>query len=228
MILTCSSCGARFELDASKLGPGGRKVRCGRCGHTWRQTAEPVPQDAAEAAAAIEPIPRLQEFDEARRRRSLEAAAEPAPPRRVGRGGLFGWLGFLLVLLLLAAGLWFGSPVIVAHLPAAARLYQAVGIGVELPGEGLELREVTHVRRVVNGEAMLLVEGTIVNVSDKTRSLPVLRASIVNAEGQRIEEWRFEAAASSLPPGGVTTFQTQAKDPPRDGQLDLDFEARAD
>jgi predicted Zn finger-like uncharacterized protein len=42
MILTCPSCAKRFLLDAALLGTG-RRVRCGRCAHTWYQ--EP-PADA--------------------------------------------------------------------------------------------------------------------------------------------------------------------------------------
>lgn len=36
MILACPSCGARFLVDEGEVGPGGREVRCGRCGRSWR------------------------------------------------------------------------------------------------------------------------------------------------------------------------------------------------
>lgn len=35
MIVSCPSCQASFRLDASRLGPMGKKVRCSRCGHVW-------------------------------------------------------------------------------------------------------------------------------------------------------------------------------------------------
>jgi predicted Zn finger-like uncharacterized protein len=223
MILTCSSCGARFEVDAAQLGPGGRKVRCGRCGHTWLQTGETPAK--ADASAAVEPIPRLQEFDEARRRRQSETAKGDGREGRRGSGWL-GWSLFVLVLLLLLVGLYVGRQHLVALLPEAAPLYQALGLDVARPGEGLDLRDVTQVRRVVNGEQMLLVEGRIVNTSERSRSLPLIRASIIDANGGVVNDWTFEAEAASLPPGGATTFRTSAKDPPRDGHLSLDFVAR--
>ncbi|HYC05236.1 MAG TPA: MJ0042-type zinc finger domain-containing protein [Azospirillaceae bacterium] len=51
MILTCPSCAKRFLLDAALLG-NGRRVRCGRCAHTWYQ--EP-PADAPAIASAVPP-----------------------------------------------------------------------------------------------------------------------------------------------------------------------------
>jgi len=225
MILTCSSCGARFEVDAAQLGPGGRSVRCGRCGHTWRQTGEPPAKPGT--AAAVEPIPRLQEFDEARRRRQAETTKRPGQERKRRTGGWLGWSLFLVVLLLLLAGLYLGKAYVVALLPETAPLYRALSLEAERPGEGLDLRDVTQVRRVVKGEQVLLVEGRIANVSDRSRSLPMIRASIIDSTGGVVSDWTFEAVAASLPPGGVTTFRTSAKNPPLDGHLSLDFVARA-
>src|SRR5215813_3645628 len=37
VIVSCPACATRFSLDASLLGPGGRNVRCAKCGHRWRQ-----------------------------------------------------------------------------------------------------------------------------------------------------------------------------------------------
>ena len=45
MILTCPNCATRYEADAAKFLPAGRKVRCAKCGHTWHQPA-PAPEEA--------------------------------------------------------------------------------------------------------------------------------------------------------------------------------------
>lgn len=48
MQVTCSSCRARYAVDPLAIGPNGRTVQCGRCGHRWFETvaqhpSEPVP-----------------------------------------------------------------------------------------------------------------------------------------------------------------------------------------
>ena len=56
MIISCPSCSARYAVDESKIGPRGRTVKCGKCGHTWTQTAPP-PEETAAAPAREEPRP---------------------------------------------------------------------------------------------------------------------------------------------------------------------------
>lgn len=58
MIVTCPSCSARFRVAQGQIGPEGRKVRCGNCGHVWQQRpvaeepldlSEPVPEPPTES-----------------------------------------------------------------------------------------------------------------------------------------------------------------------------------
>lgn len=67
MIASCPNCDTRFEVPESRLGAGGRKVKCGKCGHLWLQRADgstgPAPATATPPAA---PPP--------------AAAPTPAPP----------------------------------------------------------------------------------------------------------------------------------------------------
>ena len=77
MIIACPSCGARFNLDAAKLLPAGRNVRCAKCAHRWRQMPEgddgPL-ETAAPEPAQPEPAP-APGFAEA-----ASAFAESPPP----------------------------------------------------------------------------------------------------------------------------------------------------
>ena len=79
MIIACPSCGARFNLDAAKLLPAGRNVRCAKCDHRWRQMPEgmeePAPEVPAPLPPAPEPIPEPEPAPAAE-----QAAYEPAPP----------------------------------------------------------------------------------------------------------------------------------------------------
>jgi predicted Zn finger-like uncharacterized protein len=44
MNLTCPNCSTTFAVDAAKLGPTGKKVRCAKCAHVWHAEA-PVTEE---------------------------------------------------------------------------------------------------------------------------------------------------------------------------------------
>jgi predicted Zn finger-like uncharacterized protein len=50
MLIVCPSCGTSYDVDLSRVPPGGRQVRCARCRSVWR--AEPSQADKLMAAAA--------------------------------------------------------------------------------------------------------------------------------------------------------------------------------
>ncbi len=57
MLIVCPSCASQYELDAAKLGPGGRKVRCANCKTSWHvepEAAFPEAPNAAETQALLE------------------------------------------------------------------------------------------------------------------------------------------------------------------------------
>ncbi len=56
MTVRCPNCAATYQLDASKLANGGRKLKCAQCQTVWIATAEPpaeMPQPAVEAAPEV-------------------------------------------------------------------------------------------------------------------------------------------------------------------------------
>ena len=93
MILTCPSCSARFTINTELIGTAGRKVRCGSCGHTWRQLltvendAQPPPQ------GPVEVEPGFSERDAVRgvRRRSAAELRSRARRGSGGKGRVIAW-----------------------------------------------------------------------------------------------------------------------------------------
>ena len=234
MILTCPSCSARFTINGDLIGTAGRKVRCGSCGHTWRQLptsendAQPPPQGPAPGPVeiAIDPFEADQESESRRLRRRSAAALRAGPPghARGGRGRLIGWGALATVVLLLAGGLWLGRETIVAAVPEASRFYDLFGAGGEPAGQGLALQNVTSVRRTFDGERRLIIEGVVANVSDSDKPVPMLRASLHDANGRELTAWVFSADVARLSPGQQASFSTLAQSPP-DGatELTIDF-----
>jgi predicted Zn finger-like uncharacterized protein len=238
MILDCPSCGAKFKVDAALLGETGRSVRCGSCAHSWHQ-APRVPEAVAERPPAPEPVQEspphgtaaadngtwpkridsLDKLDEQRRRGRRGSAASPetkAPSR------ILGWMVLTLFLLALAGGLVVAREKIIALAPGTAAYYERLGLQAMI-GDGLDLRDVTSVRRTVDGQKTLIVRGAVVNVSDRVQSVPRLRASLIDAGGTELKNWTFRVDSAELPPGSTTTFETATEDPPSDGDLKLVF-----
>lgn len=216
MILSCTDCGARFKVDPSLLGQEGRTVRCGSCGHSWHQMpgqGEPAAPDSPDSA-----LDKLDEQRERARARRPVVTSE----RSTGSARALGWVALALFLVGIAGLLVFAQEKIMATSPGTARFYEMVGL-LEVVGEGLDLRDVLSERREVDGERTLVIEGTIVNRSDQLRRLPELRASLVDAAGMELTTWTFLAKSDTLPPGGFTTFETSAVNPPDRGKLTVVF-----
>jgi predicted Zn finger-like uncharacterized protein len=209
MIVTCPSCSSRYIVDPKALGPTGRMVRCASCKHTWMQAPAPdlsKPADVESAPDAIRPIPP-----------GSNLPAFPQPRARSGQA--VGWLIFLAVLLGGGAGMVAGRDQVVTAWPPAARLYDIVGLSVEMVGAGLELRDVSSIRRE-DGPPAILVEGIVANVSNRPREVPRLKAVVRSAAHQDLKNWTFTPGVLVLLPGETAKFKAELGDPPR-GATDL-------
>jgi predicted Zn finger-like uncharacterized protein len=185
---------------------------------------EPAGEPAPEPAAEPEPEPAPEPVDIGERGPRRTASKPPRRARARREASLAaGWILFLVVVTGLAAGFYFGRAQLVAMVPQMTRLYDLVGLSAESAELGLELRDVKSVRRLVDGDRVVVIEGLVVNVSGQTRRVPPLRASLTDAEGEELDRWTFEAVDASLAPGEATEFETVAKNPPREGNLSIDF-----
>jgi predicted Zn finger-like uncharacterized protein len=215
MILTCPACATRFAVEASALGPSGRRVRCGNCKHVWHQTPpeiedEPFPKLYGEPAEDRSPPPAVAAED-APPRRSRPMRPPPAPPPR-RRGAAFAWTFLILLVAAVGGGGWFLRTEIVEAWPNARRLYDMAGIRLEPLGAGLELRKVTWKRAEQDGVSVLLVEGEVANVSKVVRDVPKIRGALVGG-GKEVQHWVFAPGQAKLLPGESVAFRTELRNP---------------
>jgi predicted Zn finger-like uncharacterized protein len=220
MFITCPSCSTRYQLDGSRLGPRGRKVRCTRCKHEWAERPEAAEQPAPAGDAF------MARTDPVEIRQASVASTLSAPARVVTRppakrsGVLIGWLVLIAVVAGAGAALWFAQAQIVALWPPAARLYAMIG-PVEppkVPGEGLTLKGIKTETIDDNGTATLVITGTVVNTSPVPRDVPKMSAALRDANAQEIRQWTFEVEAKRLLPGESVPFETRAQNPPQDAK----------
>jgi predicted Zn finger-like uncharacterized protein len=194
MIITCPSCEAQFDVDPVQLGAEGRTVRCSQCGTDWYQDrADPAPSAARRAGAG-----------------GVRQGAKPAALWPRVRWGL-------LSVLLVAWVAWLARDWVVDRYPPAAGIYARLGIAVEMPAASLLLEDVTSVRRLVEGNRVLIISGMVRNLAAEAREVPRLRASLSDGEGNELVSWEFSAEADLLNAGARTRFRTTTDNPPRTG-----------
>jgi predicted Zn finger-like uncharacterized protein len=217
MIVTCSKCEKRYVVDPRALGAPGRRVRCANCLHTWFEAA---PEDAP---ASIE-LPPLPEAPPVVRMTAAERdAPEPDPTRRIQLPAVprqskgMGWLRLIAaaaVIALVVWGLVVERQYVMSAVPFTTRLYALAGLGPVIPGEGLELREVTPSRSVDNGVPTLAINGQVANVSSSPQAVPKLRVALRDASNKELQSWMVSVTDQPLAPGASVPFHTTISQPP--------------
>ena len=199
MIVRCSSCATRYQVDLSALGEAGRRVRCTRCGHVWHQTPG---ADAPEAS---------------------DSAAPPVPPNRPPAWA--GWAAAGLFVIAALAGLALARNAIVDSWPGTVSIYDAVGLPIQAPqAQGLRIVDVQSERVQDGDRIILLVRGAVENTTAKGRRLPGLRAVLADETGTELHQWPVAALLRVLDGGQSTAFEGWLEDPPEGAaQLSVDF-----
>jgi predicted Zn finger-like uncharacterized protein len=206
MIVTCPSCSTRYLVDPAAIGHDGRRVKCARCGHIWRESAvEPV------ATPPAEPQPVL--VGPA----ATQAAARPSasghitnlpvvitPRRRDGPA-----VGLALAILLIGgvAGVgYFARDQIVRFWPPAIRLYDTIGVPVVQPmetgalGRGLVLQDL-EVRRIAGlGTEQVVVTGRMENRALVTRPVPPIEVRLLNGARTVVARMPLVVTTETLAP----------------------------
>jgi hypothetical protein len=127
-------------------------------------------------------------------------------------------LGVLLTTLCIALPLaaFVGRAEIVRRVPETAALYAAAGLPVNL--RGLSLDEVRSVEEIVQGEPILVVSGTITNLTKATLEVPRLRLAVRGAEPTELYAWTARVPETRLAPGQSTGFRARLAAPPEAGR----------
>ncbi|MGL4964988.1 MAG: DUF3426 domain-containing protein [Inquilinus sp.] len=207
MIVTCPSCSTRYLVDPAAIGQGGRRVKCARCGHLWRESSvEPVPaappppepQPVLVGPAAQAAAPRLSSGH------ITNLPVVITPRRRDGPA-----VGLALAVLLVGglAGVgYFARDSIVRFWPPAIRLYDTIGVPVAQPvetgalGRGLVLQNL-EVRRVAgSGVEQVVVTGRVENRALVTRPVPPIEVRLLDASRTVVARTPLVVTTESLAP----------------------------
>jgi predicted Zn finger-like uncharacterized protein len=202
MQLTCPNCAARYLVDPAAIGPSGRTVQCFRCGHKWQERgssapsiAQPVPPPAPTAAPDFVIRPQ-------------NHAAPSALPAIPVDPGLPVWLKAVI-----------GVLVILALLGGGSYLFREQVIPVLVVDQGT-----TKIDRRAeeDGKTVYVVTGDIINTGVSDAAARRLHLTILDANGNRIEERAVEIATGPIPPNGRGKFEARIGElPTTSAQVDL-------
>lgn len=247
MLIVCPSCASQYELDAAKLGPEGRKVRCATCKASWHvePTAFPTPPSEAETQALLaEELEHAAAIDaeitalaaEAGRTGAAEEmpaveAPPPAPKKRRGKssakpskttGALLSRSRAGLPAAVALAGVALLAAVTWQREAAVRAAPQLAGlfetIGLPVNVRGLSLSSVES-GVVSDGESrFLIVEGDVTNITKSKAPVPLIEVAVKDAGGTTLYTWTTEPPRGSLEPAELIRFRARLASPPEQGQ----------
>jgi predicted Zn finger-like uncharacterized protein len=122
----------------------------------------------------------------------------------------------IVVMLAIVLGALNWRSAVVRHFPQTASLYAAIGLPVNL--RGLFFQDVKSRSEFENGASVLVIEGTIVNLTTRTVEVPRLRLALRNASGHEVYAWTAQPSKPQLGSGNGLPFRARLASPPPDGR----------
>ena len=177
-----------------------------------------APQDPTEqaepSAAKFDPgTPDEIETTAARRARQANAKLKN---RRTVLQRILSMPVLIMVLLAILLGALQWRVALVRQFPQTASLFSMIGMPVNL--RGLIFQDVKSRGEFVDGAMVLVVEGTIVNLTPRTLEVPRLRFGLRNGLGQEVYAWTALPSKTTLGSGDGLAFRSRLAAPPPDGR----------
>ena len=121
----------------------------------------------------------------------------------------------ITVLLLIVLGALQWRVALVRQFPQTASLFAMIGMPVNL--RGLTFMDVKSRSELVDGAMVLVVEGTIANLTPKALDVPRLRFGLRNGSGHEVYAWTALPTKTLLGSGDGLPFRSRLASPPPDG-----------
>jgi len=214
------------NFDVAGLSAAMETVRAGQEAEADAVLAEVVQDSASVDSPSLVPAQTAATMAPAGRGNDIETLAARRARREAMRRGR-GLHALLFILLAANAALLVWRAEIVRLLPQTAAVYAAIGLPVNL--RGLAFEDIRMSRVDQDGIGVLVVEGSIVNVTRRPVEVPRLRLAVRNEAKHEIYAWTALPSRSILAPGDTLPFRSRLASPPADArEVKVRFFSRRD
>jgi hypothetical protein len=141
-----------------------------------------------------------------------QALPDETPRRKGGSVVALGWLALALVVAIVIGMLVFLPGTVMSMLPGASRIYSLFGMPVG--SGGITLEDVRYGWTSEGGQAVLEVQGDVVNLTSSPVAVPTVVIALRDAGGVEISEWTTEIGEEQLAGGERAPFLRQIPSPP--------------
>jgi hypothetical protein len=141
-----------------------------------------------------------------------QALPQEKPPRKSPSIVAIGWLVLALFVAGVIGTLALAPSAVMSILPGASRLYALFGVPVG--ASGLAFEGVRYGWTNDGGQAVLEVQGDVVNLTSSPLPVPTVVIALADASGEEISEWTTEIGEEQLASGARAPFLRQIPSPP--------------
>jgi hypothetical protein len=174
-----------------------------------------VPADQTEAGSAKFDPGEPEDIETIATRRARQASVD-RKNRRTPLQQLLSLPTLIVVLLVILAMALQTRVAMVRNFPQTASLFAAIGLPVNL--RGLIFENVKSSAEFLDGVTVMVVQGTIVNLTGKALEVPRLRFALRSASGHEVYAWTALPTRTMLSPGEELPFRSRLASPPPDGR----------
>jgi len=187
---------------------GEREVRCARCKHSWKAeaprnidvVAKPLPEPAP-IPKNLPPIPEGSNLP-ALTRKPLSPIIHYTLQIAAGIA-----IAFILIWLI------FDRQHIAHKWSSMETFYNAIGLYIYYPGDGLEFNDVRSELKYDGGITRLILNGKIINKTKKNQKVPDIMAEALGPDGLAIQSWQINAPTATLAPDEEAVFTSSINAP---------------
>ncbi|HEY1632505.1 MAG TPA: DUF3426 domain-containing protein [Rhizomicrobium sp.] len=137
-------------------------------------------------------------------------------------GMSFGWVALVAVVLVIGFSAFVWRQQMAHAWPRSASLYAMLGLKVN--PVGIDFINVTHKRESEDGQAVLAIQGKLVNLSGHKVAVPPIEVTFTDGAHHQVLKKSFAPGVAELEPGQIASFLARLSSPPAGAtHMDLRF-----